>query len=280
MLGAVAGDIIGSPYVRNSDDINMDFPLFSEKSKNTEITVMTLAVSEALMHVMPVYGEINFTEERFARELIFWMQMFGRKFAKKVHYGKKFFRWINSSKPLPYESLSNGPALRVSPVAWAFDNIEDVERFAEISARLTSTTDESVLYAQVMAGAVFLARMKRDKEDIQTYFHEKTGLIPKTFDELRSDFYFMTTCKETVSAALSVFLESENFEDAVRKSVLLGGETNATAAMSGAVSEAFSGIKILTEVEAFERLEKRLKFSVEKWEQWISLEAANKNNNL
>ena len=267
MLGAIAGDIIGSPYIKLKID-DMDFPLFSEKSKNTEISVMTLAVAEALMRVMNAPNS-EISEEKFERELIFWMQKFGRQFAKKVYYGKKFFRWINSRRPQPYESISNSAALRISAVSWAFDNLEDVERAAEIAARVTSSTDESIKYARIMAGMVFLARMKKEKKEIKNYFQEKTNLtLSKTFEEIKQDFYFMNTCPQTVSAALTAFLESENSEDTIRKAVLLGGETNATAAMAGAIAEAFSGIKILTEVEAYERLEKRLKFSLEKWEQW------------
>ena len=105
--------------------------------------------------------------------------------------------------------------------------------------------------------------------EIKNYFQEKTGIIlSKNLDELRENFEFVTTCPESISAALTCFLESENFEDAVRNSISLGGKANATASMSGAMAEAMSGMKILTEAEAFEKLEKRLKFALEKWEQW------------
>ncbi|MBQ9419137.1 MAG: ADP-ribosylglycohydrolase family protein [Synergistaceae bacterium] len=267
MLGAVVGDVIGSPYRNEKKDT--DFPLVSEASRNTEISVMTLAVAEAIMRAIPVYGS-EVTEARFEREIIFWMKFFGRKI-KHIRYGKKFYKWLTSKypRPWPYESSSNGAALRVSPVAWAFNTLEDVERFAEISARVTHNTDEGIKYARVMAGMVFLARMKKEKDEIKSYFQEKTGLeLSKTLDEIRPDFNFVTTCPETVSAAVTAFWEGENFEDAVKKSISLGGETNATASMSGAIAEAFSGVRILTEVEAFEKLHRRLKYTVEKWEQW------------
>ncbi len=266
MLGAIAGDIIGSPYQNEKADT--DFPLLSENSKNTEISVMTLAVAEALMNVMKVQGEKNFSDEKFRNEVVYMMQNFGRKF-KKISHGRKFQRWINSSKPQAYGTSSNGAALRVSPLAWAFDNLEDVEKFAEISACVTHNTEEGIKYARIMAGMVFLARIKKEKADIKNYFEEKTGLtLSKTIEEIRPDFYFSTSCPVSISAAVTAFLEGENFEDSVRKAISLGGETNATASMAGALAEALSGIKILTEVEAFERLEKRLKFALEKWEQW------------
>ena len=269
MLGAIAGDIIGSPFVRQKID-DMDFPLISEKSKITEISVMTLATAEALMYVMPVQGEgiPEDKENKFEQTLIFWLRFFGRKI-KHIHYGKKFYKWLTVDYPKSYESSSNGAALRLSAISWAFNNLEDVEKFAEISARVTHSTDEAVKYSRVMAGMVFLARMKKEKDEIKNYFQEKTGLtLSKSIEEIRPDFDFINSCPESISAALTAFLEGENFEDAVKKAISLGGETNATASMAGAIAEAFSGIKILTEVEAFEKLDKRLKYSLEKWEQW------------
>lgn len=265
MLGAIAGDIIGSPY--HSEKADADFPLFTENSRNTEISVMTLAVAEALMWVMPAH-EKNFSDGRFKHEVIYWMKTLGKEL-KKIHYGRRFYAWIHAEKSFPYKSESNGAALRVSPIAWAFDNLEDVEKFAGIAASVTHKTETGVNYARAMAGMIFLARIKKEKADIKNYFEEKTGLtLSKTIEDIRPDFDFMTSAPETVSAALIAFLETENFEDAVRKAISLGGETNATASMSGALAEALYGIKTLTEVEAFERLEKRLKFALEKWEQW------------
>lgn len=266
MLGAIAGDIIGSPY--RNEKADADFPLFNENSYNTEISIMTLAVAEALMRVMRVQGKKNFSEGKFKNEVIYFMKTFGKQF-KEIHYGRRFYAWIHVEKSFPYKSESNGAALRVSPIAWAFDNLEDVEKFAGIAASVTHKTETGVNYARAMAGMIFLARIKKEKADIKNYFEEKTGLtLSKTIEDIRPDFDFMTSAPETVSAALIAFLETENFEDAVRKAISLGGETNATASMSGALAEALYGIKTLTEVEAFERLEKRLKFALEKWEQW------------
>ena len=265
MLGAIVGDIIGSPYRNNKKD--SDFPLISPRSYTTEITLMTLAVVEALMKAMPEYGA-EISEERFESEVIFWLRFFGKKF-KKIRHGKKFYSWLTSRDPQPYESSSNGAALRVSPIAWAFDDIEDVEHFAEVAARVTHNTDEGIKYARTMAGMVFLARMKKEKDEIKNYFCEKTGLeLSKTIEELRPDFAFTTACPVTVSAAVVAFMESEYFDDAVRRAISLGGETTATAAMTGAIAEALWGVKIVTEVEAFDKLAKRLRYSVEKWEQW------------
>lgn len=272
MFGAVIGDIIGSPYIDKKVEAS-DFTLISEESKITEITVMTLAVAEAIMHAMPTQGIIC-EEGIFQNNLIFWMKKFGRKI-KNIRYGRKFYAWLHAKKSFPYESLSSGAALRVSPIAFAFDNIMDVERFAELAARVTTKTDESIKIARVMAGMIFLARMKRDKHEIKNYFREKTGInFFATVEELGSKFNFLSiegiraTCSDLITAALASFLANENFEDSVHIAISLGGETAVMASIAGALSEAYSETKILTEVLAFEKLHKRLQFTVEKWEQW------------
>ncbi|MBQ7196566.1 MAG: ADP-ribosylglycohydrolase family protein [Synergistaceae bacterium] len=269
MLGAVVGDILGSSYKRCKPE-NMDFPLFPKgdnQPRCTEISVMTLAVAEALMHAMKVPGNVC-TAGQFRGSLIYWMRAFGRKI-KKIIYGRKFFAWLHVKAPQAYDSQSNGSVLRVSPIAWVFDNLEDVERFAEIAARVTNKNQNVVSFARVMAGMIFFARMKKSKDEIKNYFQERSGLeLTKTFEELRENFDFITTCPETLSAALTAFLEGENFEDVIRKAIFLGGETTATASMAGAIAEAFYGVKISIEAEAFEKIPRRLQYTIEKWEQW------------
>lgn len=272
MFGAAIGDIIGSPYINQKID-GTDWPLISAKiSKQTEISVMTLAVAEAIMHAMPVCpveGRNICEAGKIQSELIFWMKKFG-KTVKNIRYGKKFYAWLHVKKSFPYESAGNGAVLRVSPVSFAFDNIMDVERFAELTARVTTKTDEAVKFARVMAGMIFLARMKKDKDEIKNYFqeHAEINFSEISIEKIRPDFEFTTNSEKTISASLAAFLENENFEDTVRTAVSLGGQTTATASMSGALAEAYHGVRILTEVEAFARLHKRLKFTVEKFEQW------------
>ena len=271
MFGAVIGDIIGSPYVEQKiDDTN--WPLISNNSKHTEISVMTLAVAEALMHSMPVCpieGGNICEAGKFQSELIFWMKKFWQKI-KNIRYGRKFYAWLCVKKSFPYESMSNGAVLRVSPIAFTFDNLMDVERFAELSARVTVKTKETIKFACLMAGMIFLARIKKDKDEIKNYFQERSGInfSEITIEKIRPNFEFSTACDKTITASLAAFLENENFEDTVRTAVSLGGQTTATASMSGALAEAYYGVRILTEVEAFEKLHKRLKFTIEKFEQW------------
>lgn len=272
MFGAVIGDIIGSPYIDQKIP-DADFPLISKESKYTEVSIMTLAVAEALMHAMPTQGVIC-ENGRFQSELIFWMKKFGRRFPS-VRYGRKFHAWIHAKKSFPYQSASNGAALRVSPIAFAFDNILDVERFAELVARVTTKTDEIVKFARVLAGMIFLARMKKDKTEIKNYFLERAGInFLSSLEQLDIKINFLSiegkrpTCEDSISAALVSFLESENFDDTIRTAVSFGGKTNEIASMAGALAQVYFGVRILTEVEAFEKLHGRLKFTIEKWEQW------------
>ena len=273
MFGAVIGDLIGSPYIKNEKTFDgVDSTLLSDEVKATEITVMTLAVAEALMQSMPMYGIIC-DGGIFQKNLIYRMKKFGQKFTH-IRYGRKFYAWLHVKKSFPYESKSNGAALRVSPIAWAFNNLEDVERFAELAACVTTKTDESINFARVMAGMIFLARMKKDKDEIKNYFQERSESSLSTFKEFDIKFNFLNIegmrpkCCDSISAALACFLEGKKFDDSVSNAISLGGKTNETASMAGALTEAYSGVKILTEVEAFEKLNGRLQFTIEKWEQW------------
>ena len=273
MFGAVIGDLIGSPYIKNEKKFDgVDSSLFSKEAKATEISIMTIAVAEALMKAMPKYGTIC-DGEIFQRNLFLCMRNFGKKFTH-VHYGRKFYAWIHAKKAFPYESKSNGAALRVSPIAFAFNNIMDVERFAEIASRVTTKTEESIKFARVMAGMVFLARMKKDKDEIKNYFQNRGETSLSTLEEIEIKFNFLNientkpACCDSMAAALVCFLESENFEDCIRNAISLGGETSEIASMAAALSEAYSGVRILTEVLAFEKLNGRLQFTIEKFEQW------------
>ena len=285
MFGAVIGDLIGSLYLKR-DQENEDFEEIKETeaeenkseskslirdSRYSEISVMTLAVAAALMNSMPVCpaegGKIC-NGGLFQSSLIGSMKKFGRKFSK-LRYGRKFNTWLHSKKSFPYETLSNGAALRISPVAWAFDNIFDVERFAELTARVTTNTAETVKFSRTLAGMIFLARMKKDKDEIKNYFEKRAEINFSTeIEKIRPDFIFTTKCRETIPAAFAAFYESGNFDETIEKSISLGGETTATASMAGALTQAYSGVSILTEVETYERLHSKLKFIVEKFEQW------------
>lgn len=266
MLGAVVGDIIGSPY-EYANIKTTDFPLFSEGSRFTDDTVMTLATVRALMECIPHHGDGT-------EEIDFKIEMFDslRKLARSFPlsgYGKSFRAWLAAKDPHPYMSMSTASAVRVSPVAWAFDDLETVERFAELSAMITHIHPEAVKGTVAVAGAVFLARTKHSKNEIKEYLTVKHGYdLSRTLDEIRPDYEFDTSCPGSLPEAFTAFLEGENFEDVARKAVSIGGDSDTITAIACSVAEPFFGIPTLIQVEAFDKLYPQLQYLTEKWEQW------------
>ncbi|MBQ4402344.1 MAG: ADP-ribosylglycohydrolase family protein, partial [Synergistaceae bacterium] len=174
MLGAIVGDIVGSPY---EFDENREiahskvFPLISDDSRFTDDTVMTLAIADAVMRVMSKRGD-PVTPEDFRRQVIISMRNFAAKYPH-AGYGARFMYWLARPHPQPYNSFGNGSAMRVSPVAWAFDDLETVERFAEISAEVSHNHPEGIKGAQATASAIFMARTGRSKQEIRDYIIDR-----------------------------------------------------------------------------------------------------------
>ena len=229
MLGAIIGDIVGSIY--EWDNIKTkEFPLFKETCFFTDDTVMTIAIAEGLMN--------GGSEENFIEA----MKKYGRLYPD-AGYGGNFNYWIFSDSISPYNSFGNGSAMRVSPVAWFFDNIEDVEKYAEISSSVTHNHLEGIKGAQATAACIFLARSGKSKDEIKSYIESKYGYnLNRSLNEVRESYYFNETCQETVPEAIIAFLESENFEDAIRNAISLGGDSDTLAAICGSIAEGAYGI--------------------------------------
>ena len=266
MLGAVVGDIIGSPY-EHFDIKTVNFPLFTKRSHFTGDTVMTFAIVRAVMSCMKFHGDV-------VDDITFKISVFNsiRKLARRfpyAGYGKGFTSWLYSKDPRPYRSWGNGSAMRVSPVAWAFDDLSSVEHFAELSALITHNHIEGIKGAVSTAGAVFLARTGHTKEEIRGYITGKLGYdLSRTIDEIRPDYTFSSSCPGSLPEAFTAFLEGENFEDVVRKAVSIGGDSDTIACIAGSIAEPFFSIPTLIQVEAFAKLHPYLQYLEEKWEQW------------
>jgi ADP-ribosylglycohydrolase len=229
MLGAVCGDIIGSVYEHGGLPFKqMDFPLFSPGSRFTDDSVLTLAVAHAIL-IGADYGKS--------------IRSFARKWPH-AGYGGAFRVWMNSDTAGPYHSFGNGSAMRVSAVGLAFDSAEKVLAQAEASANPTHNHPEGVKGAQAVALAVFRARTGASKPEIADEITRLFGYdLSRTADDIRPGYSFDVTCQGSVPEALCVFLDSTDWEDAVRKAVSLGGDTDTQAAIAGAVAEAFySGV--------------------------------------
>jgi ADP-ribosylglycohydrolase len=225
MLGAIAGDIIGSVYEYDRVKTKA-FPLFGEGCSFTDDTVMTAAIARAIL----TDGDY----QKAVRDL-------GRRYPDSG-YGGFFSLWLFSDDPKPYESWGNGAAMRVSPVGFAFDAIEDVLREAARSAEFTHNHPEGVKGAQAAALAVRLARTVKDKLVIRREIAGRFGYdLDRSLDDIRPDYRFDESCQRTVPEAIIAFLDSASYEDAVRNAVSLGGDSDTLACIAGGIAEAYYG---------------------------------------
>lgn len=229
MIGAIIGDIVGSVY--EWDNIKTkDFPLFRQECFFTDDTVMTLAIAEGLM------------KGGNSEDFISSMKKCGGLYPD-AGYGGRFSGWLGSDHSDPYNSWGNGSAMRVSAVGWAFDTLEQVEEYAEISAAVTHNHSEGIKGAKATAASIFLARKGKSKSEIKTYIEITYGYdLDRTLDAIRPDYDFNESCQETVPQAIIAFLESVDFEDAIRNAISLGGDSDTLAAITGSIAEAAYGV--------------------------------------
>jgi len=223
MIGAIAGDIVGSVY----EVINIkttDFPLFSDDCRFTDDTVLTVAVADAILHGHDYAAKL--------REYY--------RYYPGAGYGGLFRVWASSERSGPYNSWGNGSAMRVSPVGFAFDNLDEVMEQAKWSAEVTHNHEEGIKGAQATACAVFLARSGKTKREIGGQIEATFGYdLTEPIDSIRKHYSFDVSCQGSVPQALTAFLESESFEDAVRKAISIGGDSDTIACIAGAVAHAY-----------------------------------------
>jgi ADP-ribosylglycohydrolase len=245
MIGALAGDIIGSVY-EHAPIKSKDFPLFDPQCCFTDDSVLTIAVAKAIL------------EDGDYRRAV-WET--GRRYPH-AGYGASFIHWLHSSDPRPYNSWGNGAAMRVSPVGYAFDTVEAVLREAARTAEISHNHPEGVKGAQATALAVFLARTAKDRSLIRTEITSRFGYdLDRTPNDIRPAYGFDVSCQGTVPEAIVTFLESDSYEDAVRNAISLGGDSDTLACITGGIAEAFYGA-----VPAFIRNKVREILPVELWE--------------
>lgn len=243
MLGAIAGDIIGSRF-EHAAFKTTHFRLFHPACRFTDDTVLTVALADSLLHGIP-YVEL--------------LRTYYRAYPR-AGYGSNFHQWARSEDPRPYNSWGNGSAMRVSPVGFAFDRLEEVLDQAKRSAEVTHDHPEGIKGAQAVASAVFLARTGRSKEQIKNYVESSFGYdLGTPLDEIRPRYCFEVSCQHSVPQAIRSFLESRDFEHAVRLAISLGGDSDTLACMAGGIAQAFyGGVPEPIRQVVFERLDDRL----------------------
>jgi ADP-ribosylglycohydrolase len=223
MIGAIAGDVIGSVFEHYAIK-STQFDLFSPYSRFTDDTVLTVAIANAIMR------EIDYATS---------LRTFGTKYPD-AGYGASFFRWIFSSDMKPYNSWGNGSAMRVSPVGFAFTSKEDVLKEAQKSAQVTHNHPEGIKGAQAVALAIFLARSGKNKAAIRDEISHRFGYhLDRRLDDIRPNYTFNVSCQGSVPESIIAFLEGENFEDTIRKGISLGGDSDTIACIAGGIAQAF-----------------------------------------
>jgi ADP-ribosylglycohydrolase len=225
MLGAILGDVIGSVH-EYAGTKTKDFPLFVSASTFTDDSVLTVAVADWIMSGQDLAGLLRAYAHAYP----------GRG------YGGMFYDWACDRLRGPYNSFGNGAAMRVSPVGFAFDKIEDVLTWAERSAAVTHNHPEGIRGAQATAVAIYLARQGQSKDQIRATIESHFGYdLHARLDQIRPSYGFDETCRGTVPQALVAFLESTSYEDAIRNAISLGGDADTLACITGGVAEAFYG---------------------------------------
>ncbi|MBN1930685.1 MAG: ADP-ribosylglycohydrolase family protein [Desulfobacterales bacterium] len=225
MIGAIAGDIIGSVY-EHSPIKTKKFTLFDPQCYFTDDTVLTVAVADAILTGSPYVDSIR---------------TIGRRYPG-AGYGGTFYHWLLSEDSGPYNSWGNGSAMRVSPVGFAFSTEDEVLQNARMTAEITHNHPEGIKGAQATALAIFLARTGHGKELIRDRIREMFGYdLSRSVDDIRPSYSFDVSCQGTVPEAIIAFLDSNSYEDAIRNAISLGGDSDTLACITGGIAEAFYG---------------------------------------
>jgi ADP-ribosylglycohydrolase len=225
LLGAITGDVIGSVYEFHNER-STDITLLQPKTTFSDDSVLTVATMDVLLHG----GDYTKT-----------YQAYGQKYPNRG-WGSNFHYWIHDKTPKPYNSFGNGSAMRVSPVGWARDTLEGVLVEAKKSAEVSHNHPEGIKGAQATAAAVFLARKGKGKAEIKKYIEDTFHYnLNRKVALIREDYQFDETCQGSVPEAIIAFLESTDYENAIRLAVSIGGDSDTIACITGGIAEAFYG---------------------------------------
>ena len=250
MYGAILGDIIGSPFEFDRGDKTKEFDLFSKGCDFTDDSVMTIAVGEALLAVGP-----QATVKEIEEAVVTNMQDWGKRYPY-AGYGGRFRYWLRERNPKPYGSYGNGSAMRVSAAGGLYDSLERTREVARATANVTHNHPEGIKGAEATASAIYMARNGSSKEEIKEYIEKEFHYnLDRTLDEIRPGYHMDETCQRTVPEAIIAFLESKDFEDAIRNAVSLGGDTDTLGAITGSIAEAFYGIPAVLLAECRNRID-------------------------
>ena len=227
LLGAIAGDCIGSIYEFNpTKDYN--FRLLDAKMEITDDSIMTIAVADWILH------DRSLSLAKLAKI----MRRHGNKHQYPMGgYGVRFTQWLLNDDLPAYNSWGNGSAMRVSACGFAFDTLEETLEAAKRSAEVSHNHPEGIKGAQATAAAIFLARTGKSKGEIRDYIATTFGYhLSRTCEDIRPKYDFDESCQQTVPQSITAFLDSKDYVDAIRLTVSLGGDADTMGAITGAIA--------------------------------------------
>jgi len=249
MLGAIIGDIVGSRFEWNNNR-NKQFDFLTYKCSVTDDSIMSLAIAKALLESTSDYSDLS-------ENAVKYMQDIGRHYPN-CGYGGRFRDWIHSDNPKPYSSYGNGSAMRVSACGFVANSLEEVIQLSNAVTEVTHNHPEGLKGAEATAVAIFLARSGRNLLEIRDYITKNYYPLNFTLDGIRDSYEFNESCQDTVPQALEAFFESNNFEDAIRNAISVGGDSDTLAAIAGGIAEAYYGIPTELRERALTFLDERL----------------------
>ena len=250
MLGAIIGDIVGSRFEFNNHK-SKQFELFTPECAPTDDSIMTLAVAKAIMDSRADRGSLGQCAVRA-------MRVIGRPYPD-CGYGGRFFRWMYSSHPRPYNSFGNGAAMRVSPCGFAAASLEEAKAMSRAVTEVTHNHPEGVKGAEATTVAIYMALHGSTLPEIRAEIDAHYYPMDFTLDGIRDSYRFDETCQGTVPQALMAFFESTDFEDAIRNAISVGGDSDTLAAITGGVAQAYYGIPQDLREKALGFLDDRMK---------------------
>jgi type I restriction enzyme M protein len=232
MLGAIIGDIVGSRFEFNNHK-SKDFEFMVKQCEITDDGIMTLAIADAFMACQDDFSQLG-------QRAVSSMQRLGRRYP--TSYGVRFGQWLYSDNPMPYNSFGNGAAMRVSPCAYVATSLEEACEFSEKVTAVTHNHPEGIKGAEATTVAIWFARQGRSIQEIRDYIDQHYYPMNFTLDGIRPTYTFNETSQDTVPQAIMAFLESTDFEDAIRNAISIGGDSDTLAAITGSIAEAYYGI--------------------------------------
>ena len=256
MLGAIYGDMVGSRFDFTGFK-SYDFKMFTDECSFTDDSLMTLAIAKTLL--VEGLDDIDSLKEKTIKNMV---EIF--KKYPNTNWGMLFLEWLNGIKT-PRDSMGNGAAMRISPVGWVADNIEEVKLLSKALTEISHNHPEGIKGAEAIAISVYLARIGKSKEEIREYIGNNyyREVLNKDFRSLQErygkfndepDEWMYVTCPGSVPQAIRAFLASINFEDAIRNAISLGGDSDTLACMTGSIAEAYYGMNVYEELDVLSRL--------------------------